>query len=343
MSKKNSSVILKNGFKNFKEISKVFLDFKNKINKLKNKSFLIAVSGGSDSLALTALSKAYSYEKKVNFKYVLINHNIRTKSAKEAKDVKKLLKKYNINLKIITNKVEILNNIQSKARQIRYKKLSEYCLKNKIKTIITAHNLEDQVETFFIRLSRGSGLTGLSSMTSISKLNKNLNLLRPLLNTKKTLLRKISLLIFGKYFKDPSNDDLKYLRTKIRSLKNPLKQRGIEYSQIIKSINNLAASKKTLDQYFISVFKETIKKQTTNEVILKHEKFKKLNDEAKLKIINYAIKIVSKKYYVPRSKKVLNLIKNLKIGDSHKYTLGGCLIVKNSDYLVFRKEKSRIS
>ena len=39
-----------------------------------------------------------------------------------------------------------------------------YCKKNKIKTILTAHNLEDQVETFFIRLSRGSGLKGLSSM-----------------------------------------------------------------------------------------------------------------------------------------------------------------------------------
>ena len=47
--------------------------------------------------------------------------------------------------------------------------------KKKIKTILTAHNLEDQVETFFIRLSRGSGLTGLSAMKPLTKLNKNLN------------------------------------------------------------------------------------------------------------------------------------------------------------------------
>ena len=57
--------------------------------------------------------------------------------------------------------------------------LLNFCKNKNIKTILTAHNLEDQVETFFIRLSRGSGLTGLSSMQPISKLNKSVNLSRP--------------------------------------------------------------------------------------------------------------------------------------------------------------------
>ena len=43
-------------------------------------------------------------------------------------------------------------------------------VKNKINTVLTAHNLEDQVETFFIRLSRGSGLKGLSAMKSLNKI-----------------------------------------------------------------------------------------------------------------------------------------------------------------------------
>ena len=62
----------------------------------------------------------------------------------------------------------------SQAREIRYKLLARYSNLRNIKTILTAHNLEDQVETFFIRLSRGSGLTGLSSMEESTKLNKNL-------------------------------------------------------------------------------------------------------------------------------------------------------------------------
>ena len=52
--------------------------------------------------------------------------------------------------------------------------LQFFVKKKKIKTILTAHNLEDQVETFFIRLSRGSGLQGLSSMKQINKINNNI-------------------------------------------------------------------------------------------------------------------------------------------------------------------------
>ena len=58
MSKKNSSVNLKNGFKDFKDLSNIFLKFKNKLDQLNKKSYIIAVSGGPDSLALVALTKA---------------------------------------------------------------------------------------------------------------------------------------------------------------------------------------------------------------------------------------------------------------------------------------------
>ena len=58
MSKKNSNVILKNSFKDYKEISLIYSNFRKKQNHFKKKSFLIAVSGGPDSLALTALAKS---------------------------------------------------------------------------------------------------------------------------------------------------------------------------------------------------------------------------------------------------------------------------------------------
>ena len=61
MSKKSSSVNLKNGFKEFKNLSKIFSNFKKKLNLTHKKKFVVAVSGGPDSLALAALSKAYTY------------------------------------------------------------------------------------------------------------------------------------------------------------------------------------------------------------------------------------------------------------------------------------------
>jgi len=164
MSKKNSSVILNNRFKDFPVFSKNYLNFKRKLNHLKSDSFVVAISGGPDSLALAALSKVYSLEKKVKINYVLVNHNIRANSNDEALQVKKLLKKHKININVLNNKKKIVKNIQGQARQIRYEILKKYCLEKNINTVLTAHNLEDQVETFFIRLSRGSGLAGLSSM-----------------------------------------------------------------------------------------------------------------------------------------------------------------------------------
>ena len=65
MSKKNSSVNLKNGFKDFKDLANIFQSFKNKLDLLNKKSYIVAVSGGPDSLALVALTKAYSYIKKM--------------------------------------------------------------------------------------------------------------------------------------------------------------------------------------------------------------------------------------------------------------------------------------
>ena len=92
-------------------------------------------------------------------------------------------------------------------------------------------------------------------MKSMSKINHNIDIYRPFLNTKKKYLIKTSKFIFGKFFKDPSNKNKKYLRTKIRNLKKPLKQSGINYDQIIKSINNLALSRDTLNQYFTANMK----------------------------------------------------------------------------------------
>ncbi len=338
MSKKNSSVNRKKDLKYSKAINKIYLSFKKKLDKLKKKSFLVAVSGGPDSLALVTLSKIYSIEKKVRFYYVLVNHNIRKNSLKEAREVQYLLKKNKLHLVILNNKKKINKNIQSNARKVRYELLSDYCSKKKVRNIITAHNLEDQVETFLIRLSRGSGLKGLSSMKLVTKIENNLTLIRPLLDIKKKLLIKISNLTFGKYIKDPSNKDKKFLRTKIRNLQTPLKKSGINYDQIIKSINNLASSDKILDKYFNEKFSKVLMK-SGKSVTIKLNKFLELEKEFKIRVINNAIKELRKNYYNPRSKKVKLLIENLEQKNFSRATLGGCIFSKEKDKISLKIEK----
>jgi len=338
MSKKNSSVNLKNSFKEFKDLSKIFSNFKSKLNSTNKKKFVVAVSGGPDSLALAALSKAYTYCYKSKFYYVLINHNIRRNSLQEAKKVKNLLQKKQINLKIISNKKKIEKNIQGEARNIRYELLLNFCLKNNIRSLITAHNLEDQVETFLIRLSRGSGLRGLSAMRPKSKISSKIDLYRPLLDTKKKFLIKISKKTFGNFIKDPSNKNLKYLRTKVRSLKKPLEKSGVEYEQIFKSIRNLSDSRDSLDDFLKKEFSKIIKKKDS-EILINLKKYKKHNNEIKMAIINASIKKLKKNYYDPRAKKVINLIRIIDKKGFKKSTLGGCIFFRKGINLCLKKEK----
>ena len=338
MSKKNSNVILKNRFSNYEELSHIYSTFKKKLNFFRKKTFLIAVSGGPDSLALTALAKSYSYENKCKIYYVLVDHNLRKDSSLEAISVKKLLKKNQINLNILKNKELIKKNVQSEARRIRYSLLTNFCKKRRIKTILTAHNFEDQVETFFIRLSRGSGLEGLSSMKQTNKTNNNINLVRPLLDVKKIQLIKISKVIFGRFYKDPTNKNTKYLRTRIRNLKKSLETSGINYDQVFRSINNLASSRDTLELYFNKIYKDTVKKKK-NKIFIRLEGLNSLNKEMKMRVFKKSIKDFTNSYYSPRSKKIFNLIDQIRAKKNPKLTLGGCIISREKNHIILKKEK----
>ncbi len=338
MSKKNLIANPKNEFNYSKDLSSIFLKFKIKLDALNKKKYLVAVSGGPDSLALAALTKFYSYYKRSKFEYVLVDHNIRKNSNKEANIVKNLLKKRKINLKIFINKKKINRNVQAEARKIRYQILLDYCKKNRIKTLLTGHNLEDQVETFFIRLSRGSGLKGLSAMKVLSKIDSNVSLYRPFLDVEKKFLIKISKIVFGKFLKDPSNKNDKFLRTKVRNLKTPLEKSGVKYNQIFKSIENLSISKETLDGYLSKIIKDLIK-QKGKEIFINFNKYKELSDDTKMVVLNQSIKMLKKNYYDLRSKKVKNLINNINKREFKKHTLGGCIFFKKNNNLCLKIEK----
>ena len=338
MRKKDSSVLkLKNLSLSNKRLL-IYSDFRSQLDIfVKKNAFLVAVSGGPDSLALTALSQTYSIEKKKKIFFVLVDHGIRKNSSKEAENVKNLLKKKGITLTILKNKKKINKNVQSQARGIRYQLLLNFCKKYKIKFIMTGHHRDDQIETFLIRLSRGSGVQGLSSMSKVSNLNNTTKLFRPLLDVKKKDLVSLAKYYFGKIFKDPSNTNQKYLRTRIRNLIKQFEKNGIKHDRIINSINNLASTRDTLNFYIQRVEKTClIKKENIININLK--KFLLENNEIQLKIFSNCIKKISKNYYPPRAKKVLNLLSGVQSNEKLKATLGGCVINKHKKTLIISKE-----
>ena len=336
MKRKNLNVAkLKNAIYKDKKISKIYSKL-NSITK-KFKSFIVAVSGGSDSMALALLSGLLKQEKNKKIYFVHVDHGIRKNSGKEALQLKKILKKIQINLKIIKNNKSIKKNIQKSARDKRYQILSDFSKKNSIKALVTAHHKDDQIETFLIRLSRGSGVEGLSSMSEISKLNGGIKLLRPFLKFTKEDLKSITKKFFNKIIKDPSNKNKKFLRTNIRELTRILKSKGIDPNQIFRSIENISSTKIAINFYVKQSLKKFVKFRK-KETIFDLSMFQKEPVDVKFKIINTIVKNRTAKYYPPRAKKVLNLINRFKSKSTQKSTLGGCIFEKRKNFVHVTKE-----
>ena len=223
-----------------KQTSKIYKKFEKNL-KL-NENFIVAVSGGPDSLALCFLSKIYSIKKHLKVKYLHVDHKLRNNSTKEAKFVKLLLKKLSTNLEILTwvgKKPK--SNIQSIARDKRYTLMMNKAKKLKINNILLGHHKDDLIENFFIRILRGSGLNGMVSFDQRTKL-QNINLIRPLLKFSKKNLEHITKKVFKNYVEDPSNKNDEFKRVKIRNFIKNLELEGLDNDKFYLTIKNLRLS-----------------------------------------------------------------------------------------------------
>lgn len=341
MSLKNLSVkikipnLLKNKLHDNK-IAKIYRRFEKSFDV--DEDYAVAVSGGPDSLALAFLTKIYSIKNKLNSKFFIIDHKLRSGSTKEAKIVKQVLKKISINAEILTWKgKKPIKNIQSLARKKRYELLFLGCEKFNINNVVLGHHQDDLFENFFIRILRGSGLKGLTSLDEKRKIG-SINLLRPLLNEKKEDLIYISKNVFDFYVQDPSNKNEKFQRTIIRNLITELKKNGLEKKKFFKTINNLKQSDIVVNFYVNENLNNnaffSIKK---NQFIL-DDKFFHQPNEVIFRAFSNTIKIVGKKYYSARGKKLERIIKEIKSGSFFKATLGGCIIEKVSQTVIISQE-----
>ena len=327
---------------NDSKVKEFYIKFKKVIfENIKKDDFAIAVSGGSDSLCLSYFAKIYQKEYGNKLYYLIVNHNLRKESCKEALEVKKILKKKNIQSKIINWKGKTpKSNIQRNARDIRYSLLYEHCLKNKIKYLVTAHHLDDQIENFFIRLFRGSGLTGLSSMSENVNYNKNLKIIRPLLKLEKKDLKYVTSKYFKFYIEDPSNNNDKFLRVRIRKYRKNMEKEGLDTKKIVNTVNNLLSANKALDFYKNKALHKHVSFLSEKKCLINSKIFSEEAREIIFKCFSNIISLISGTYYPPRSKKVLNLINRFKKNKTNKSTLGGCIIEKKDNFVSISKESN---
>ncbi len=319
-----------------KKINQIYEKFEKSLNISEN--FVVAVSGGPDSLALAFLAKIYSIRRGLISKFLIIDHKLRPESTKEAKTVRSLLKRYSIKSKILSwNGKKPQNNIQAKAREKRYELLFNESDKYKISNILIGHHQDDLIENFFIRMLRGSGLKGLISLDKKNKFG-NKNLFRPLIGHTKDELIFIAKKVFNFYIRDPSNQDGKYQRIVIRKLITELQKSGLDKNKFNNTLKNLRYSDKVINFYVNNNLKKnSFLSRESNRLILKKEYFEQPY-EVIFRSLSESLKLIGKKANPVRGKKLDNTISNIKNGKFSKQTIGNCIIEKVSQTIIITKE-----
>ena len=310
--------------------------------ELSNKKIMIGVSGGSDSLSVLFFSQCYALEHKVKLYPVIIDHKLRNESTDEAKNLKQKLKKnFKINCKILSkNIIKIDKNIQSYARNLRYDLFLNECNKNDINHLLLGHHKDDLIENFFIRFLRGSGLKGLVSFDKKVINYNGIKIIRPFLSISKKELNNINKKTFGFFVNDPTNNNDKFLRSRVRKLIKNLNKEGLNFNKFYLTLKNLSKSDEVIE-FFVkkNVFENSKYFQKEKKTILKKSFFNN-PEEIVLRSFSQVIQHIGKQRHYPRGKKVVRHIDSLKSSKKNaKLTLSGCIIEKINDSVIIYPEK----
>lgn len=173
----------------------------------------IAVSGGVDSMVLVDLMRQLSYQ-------ISIFHCNFALRSDASDDDQKFVQEYSVehSIPFFTIKLDAAAfaydnkvSIQMAARQLRYQWFSEQLIQQNYDYVLTAHHADDDLETFFINLSRGSGIDGLIGIPTINE-----KVIRPMLKITRNEIESFALANKIEWREDSSNASDNYLRNKIR-------------------------------------------------------------------------------------------------------------------------------
>ncbi len=178
---------------------------------LAGSKLIVAVSGGLDSVALLDILLHLREELGLTLVVAHADHGVRRSSRKDAEFVASLAAHYSLPFAQTKLALAPGGNLEARAREARYRWLEQIRRRRRADYIVTAHQADDQVETLFLRITRGSGLTGLSGMRSDTGRIK-----RPLLDVPRKDLSRYVRRRRLRYRLDPTNRSVKIARNRVR-------------------------------------------------------------------------------------------------------------------------------
>ncbi|MBB5518179.1 tRNA lysidine(34) synthetase TilS [Amphiplicatus metriothermophilus] len=194
--------------------------------------YIVAVSGGPDSMTLARLAAAHQRRGAARVLAVTVDHGLRPESRAEAAQAGDWCRAAGLDHRILVWEGEKpTTGLQQAARRARYRLLAAQAAANGFEAVLTAHTADDQAETVFMRLARGAGPAGLAGMAARKMIAAGaappVALLRPFLDVSRARARA-TLESFGQpWIDDPSNDDPAFERVRARALLAALEEQNL--------------------------------------------------------------------------------------------------------------------
>ena len=288
----------------------------------------VAVSGGPDSLALLLLANAACPGR---IEAATVDHGLRPESADEARFVAEFCEEIGVPHEIL--EVEVTSgNLQDEARKARYRALGEWHGSRGLVAVMTAHHADDQAETLLMRLNRGSGLSGLAGVrvAGVNPVSGG-RLFRPLLGWRKADLEKIVADSGIDPVRDPSNEDDRFDRVRVR--KALADNDWLEPESFAQSAALLAEADAALSDWVERVWADSISRDGEK---LRVSPDPTLPREIKRRLLARALVELAGE---PRGSQVAELLNALERGEGGN--LAGVLVTSNDGEWRLRREPPR--
>lgn len=216
---------------------------------------LLAVSGGPDSVAMMLLAAAWARGRSMapRLRVATVDHGLRSESGEEAAAVAAWATSLGlVHTTLVWEGPKPKARVQELAREKRYELLLAHARDIGAAALATAHHADDQAETILFRLLRGSGIAGLAGMTAISE-RAGFPISRPLLGCTKDDLVATCEAAAHPYFRDPSNTDQAFARTRIRDLLLRLEPEGLNRRVLLQLGRRAARAEAALAEHALRV------------------------------------------------------------------------------------------
>jgi tRNA(Ile)-lysidine synthase len=306
----------------------------------------LAVSGGSDSMALMALAARWRVlvrRPATSIIVLTVDHGLRAESARrEAESVKQAALRLGFGHAALRwEGPKPATGVQEAAREARYRLMTGYCAEHGIDALVTAHTRDDQAETFLLRLARGSGVDGLSAMAPERRLGP-CRLLRPLLGISRQRLRAYLIREDIGWFDDPSNENPAFERVRMRRALRAFAAMGVNAASIARSAARLREAREALDAVALAFMAAHVNFQPEGYALLNARALRLQPKAIAMRVLARILGSIGGAARPAALSQIESLANALASPRSPAVTLGGCIVRKDGRSIAFYREPGRL-